>query len=240
MSATTKDPTLHERILSDIEAHIVSGDWPPGHRLPFEVDLAAQYQCSRMTVNKVMTQLAAKGIIERRKKGGSFVTQPHGQAAVLEINDIEAEVLALNLPYRHEVRARARRKARAEDLRRMDVPTGAAILEVRTLHYAGPHPFCIEDRIINVAAVPTVEEADFEAMSPGRWLIWQIPWTSAEHRIHAEAASPQLTTELRINAGTACLVVERRTWLVDQAVTSVRFVYPGEMHSLVAHFSPAR
>lgn len=112
MSATTRDPTLHERILSDIEAHIVSGDWPPGHRLPFEVDLAAQYQCSRMTVNKVMTQLAAKGIIERRKKGGSFVTQPHSQAAVLEINDIEAEVLALNLPYRHEVKVRARRKAR--------------------------------------------------------------------------------------------------------------------------------
>ncbi|MBW8787882.1 MAG: GntR family transcriptional regulator, partial [Rhizobium leguminosarum] len=46
----SRDPTLHQRILSDIEGRIVSGDWPPGHRIPFEVDLATQYDCSRMTV----------------------------------------------------------------------------------------------------------------------------------------------------------------------------------------------
>ncbi|WP_411196868.1 GntR family transcriptional regulator, partial [Rhizobium sp.] len=57
----SKDPTLHQRILSEIEGRIVSGEWPPGHRIPFEVDLATQYDCSRMTVNKVLTQLAKAG-----------------------------------------------------------------------------------------------------------------------------------------------------------------------------------
>jgi GntR family histidine utilization transcriptional repressor len=69
----SKDATLHQSILSEIEGRIVSGEWPPGHRIPFEVDLAQQYGCSRMTVNKVMTQLAKAGLIERRKKSGSFV-----------------------------------------------------------------------------------------------------------------------------------------------------------------------
>ena len=55
---TGKEATLHQRILSDIESRIVSGDWPPGHRIPFELALAEQYDCSRMTVNKVLTQLA--------------------------------------------------------------------------------------------------------------------------------------------------------------------------------------
>jgi hypothetical protein len=41
------DATLHSKILADIEARIVSGEWPPGYRLPFEID-------SRMTMNKVM------------------------------------------------------------------------------------------------------------------------------------------------------------------------------------------
>mgnify|MGYP000689266938 CR=1 FL=1 len=238
--STARDATLHQRILSDIEGRILSGEWPPGYRIPFEVELAAQYQVSRMTVNKVMTQLAKNGVIERRKKGGSFVTQPHSQAAVLEINDIEAEVLALNLPYRCEIRARTARKARAEDIRRMEVPLGAAIIDVRCLHYAGPHPFCLEDRVINVNAVPTVADADFDAISPGRWLIQQIPWNSAEHKIYAQSASQNVASELRIKEGAACLVIERRTWLADQAVTSVRFIYPGESHSLVARFSPAR
>ena len=63
MSATT----LHSRILADIEGRIVSGEWSPGYRLPFEVDLAVQFGCSRMTMNKVLAQLVRSGLVERRK-----------------------------------------------------------------------------------------------------------------------------------------------------------------------------
>ena len=35
-----KKLALHERILRDIEGRILSGEWPPGQPLPFEVDLA--------------------------------------------------------------------------------------------------------------------------------------------------------------------------------------------------------
>ena len=66
--------SLHQRILADISERIVSGDWPPGHRIPFEHELSAEYQCSRMTVNKALSQLAKSGLIERRRRSGSFVT----------------------------------------------------------------------------------------------------------------------------------------------------------------------
>ena len=54
-------------ILGDIEGRIMSGEWAQGFRLPFEADLAAHYDCSRMTVNKVMTQLARNGSVAPRK-----------------------------------------------------------------------------------------------------------------------------------------------------------------------------
>ena len=41
---------LHQRIRTDIEAKILSGDLGPGDRIPFEHELTAQYGCSRMTV----------------------------------------------------------------------------------------------------------------------------------------------------------------------------------------------
>ena len=44
--------SLHSRIVNDIEGRILSGDWAPGQRVPFEMELAAHYGCSRMTVNK--------------------------------------------------------------------------------------------------------------------------------------------------------------------------------------------
>ena len=112
--ATIKEATLHQRILSDIEGQIVSGAWPPGHRIPFEMALAEQYDCSRMTVNKALTQLARAGLIERRKRSGSFVTHPQAQSAVLEIHDIKSEVLSLNLSYSHKLVKLAERRGRAE------------------------------------------------------------------------------------------------------------------------------
>ena len=45
-------------ILSEIQQHVVTGRWPPGHRIPSEIKLAEHYGCSRMTINKVLAQLA--------------------------------------------------------------------------------------------------------------------------------------------------------------------------------------
>lgn len=234
-----RDPTLHQRILSDIEGKIVSGEWPPGHRLPFEVDLAAQYACSRMTVNKVMTQLAKSGLIERRKKSGSFVTQPQAQSAVIEINDMEAEVRSLNLAYSFALKRSETRKATAADVRLLEVSPGTRVLSMTCIHFAGTRQFCVEERLINLANVPEAETADFASLPPGQWLIRQVPWSTAEHRIRAVSASADMASMLGISKGTACLVVERRTWSGLGPITQVRFTYPGDTHALVARFTPA-
>src|ERR1044072_2418244 len=81
-----KGPSLHRRILAELEARIVSGEWPPGYRIPFEHELTTQFGCSRMTVNKALTQMVSAGLIERRRKAGSFVSQPRSEAAILEIH----------------------------------------------------------------------------------------------------------------------------------------------------------
>ena len=50
-------PLLH-RIRADLESEIRSGRFKPGDRIPFEHELMKLYGCSRMTVNKVLTELA--------------------------------------------------------------------------------------------------------------------------------------------------------------------------------------
>src|SRR3712207_5211640 len=80
---------LHQRIRDDIEARIMSGEWPPGYRIPFEHELMAEYGCSRMTVNKVLSTLAANGLITRRRRAGTVVAEPSSQQAVLQIQDFE-------------------------------------------------------------------------------------------------------------------------------------------------------
>mgnify|MGYP003695062823 FL=1 len=86
----SKSATLNQRIRSDLESRILSGEWAPGFRIPYEHELMEQYGCSRMTVNKVLTALAESGMIERRRRAGSFVARqpPHLEQVALEIPEI--------------------------------------------------------------------------------------------------------------------------------------------------------
>ncbi|CUW45335.1 transcriptional regulator, GntR family [Brucella vulpis] len=134
--------SLHQRILDDIESRILSGEWLPGHRIPFEHELTEYYGCSRMTVNKALTQLAKAGLIERKRRSGSFVSFPQSQAAILEIHDIREEVAALGLPYRFELMNRWERLSGPADARRLDIARHTPLVELLCRHYAGKRVFC--------------------------------------------------------------------------------------------------
>lgn len=231
---------MHERILGDIEGHILSGEWPPGRRIPFEHELSAQYSCSRMTVNKALTQLAKAGLIERRRKVGSFVMRPPSRSAVLEIPDIKAEVVALGLAYRFEILSRRRRRGGRADASRLDGIATGPLLDLTCRHWAGNKPFCLETRLINLSSTPEAADEAFDVMAPGPWLLARAPWTTAEHRIRARAADARQAKLLDVAEGTPCLAIERRTWSGDAAITYVELIYPGEAHELVARFSPSQ
>ena len=230
--------SLHQRILADITERIVSGEWPPGHRIPFEHELGTEYQCSRMTVNKAMSQLAKSGLIERRRRSGSFVRQPRSQAAILEIHDIKAEVQALGRPYRYELVSRDVRRVLPSDRQRFDVAAAGGVVELACRHFAGTKPFCLENRLISLAAVPEAAQESFAELAPGPWLLARVPWSAAEHIIRATAATAETAAALAIPEASACLVVERRTWSAEQPVTHVQLTYAGDGHALVAHFTP--
>jgi GntR family histidine utilization transcriptional repressor len=232
--------SLHQRILSDISERILSGVWPPGHRIPFEHELSAEYQCSRMTVNKALSQLAKAGLIERRRRSGSFVRRPQSQAAILEIHDIRVEVEALDLPYRYERMACVKRRATMQDKSLLGLNSTVPMLALECMHFAGKRPFAHETRLISLDAVPEATEEMFLDTAPGPWLIGRVPWNAAEHRISAMAADKHLAAALAIELGAACLVVERRTWSAERPVTHVRFVHPAESHTLVARFTPSQ
>jgi GntR family histidine utilization transcriptional repressor len=190
-----------------------------------------------MTVNKAMSELARTGLIERRRRSGSFVKRPQSQAAVLEIHDIRTEVEALGLPYRYERVSRTARWAAVRD-EGEGFPEGTRLVELVCRHFAGAEPFCLEERTISLAAVPEAADESFEEIAPGPWLLSRVPWNAAEHKIRAMAADEQVAKMLGLARHSPCLVVQRRTWSADQPVTNVRLTYAGETHSLVARFAP--
>jgi GntR family histidine utilization transcriptional repressor len=226
----------YKQIRSDIERRILTGEWPPGHRIPFEHQLMVRYGCSRMTVSKALSELAQADLIERRRRAGTFVRRPSFLSAVLQITDIRAEISALGRGYRYELTKSARRTANAADRSRLGVQRTGKVIAVACRHFADGVPFAIEDRLIDLDAVPEATEANFAVEPPGSWLLHHVPWTEAEHSISAIVADETAAAALDIAVGAPCLVIDRRTWRSVRTLTAVRLLYPGESHTLVARF----
>ena len=228
--------TLYKRIRGDIERHILSGKWPPGHRIPSELELMARYDCSRMTVSKALTELVHSDLIQRRKRAGSFVRQPQALSAVLEITDIRAEITTLGFKYEYHLLLRRKRLASRADRDWLGVKDACDVLALEACHVADGIPFASETRLINLRAVPEAATADFANEPPGTWLLNHVPWSEAEHRISAVGADDRIAKILHSAVGSACLVINRRTWRKGETLTAVRLVYPGQAHQLVARF----
>lgn len=228
---------LHRRIERDIERRIASGEWPPGFRIPTEADLTAEYGCARMTVSRAVSELAARGLVVRRRRAGTMVAHPPvHSSALVAIPDIQAEVQARGLAYSHRLMGRIVRPARADEQEEL----GGRVIELQALHQADGLPFALEHRLISLIATPEAEAADFVAEPPGGWLLARTPWTEAEHRISAVGADRETAAALGLEPGAPCLRLERRTWRDGRGVTRVWQMFPGAAYDLVARFSPRK
>lgn len=227
--------SVEARIRGDIESRIRSGEWAPGMRVPTEHELVEAYRCARATANKALSRLAREGLIERKRRAGSFVARPQIRTAVVGVPDIGALIEARGEPYRWELLSvELQRRAPGG----FPARAGGCWLALSGIHHAGKTPFGWEERWLDLAVAPGAEDADFAANAPGAWLLANVPWTEARHRIGAVGAEPVAAKELGIAAGAPCLQIERWTWRGKEPVTSARQVFPADHYQLVEDFTP--
>ena len=212
----------------------MSGEWGPGHRVPAETELMAHYGCARMSVNKALSALADAGLIERRRRAGSFVCRPRARSLVLDVPDLGAEIAARGQAYGFRLLDREvwhRAPPQAAGL-------AAPVLRLEGLHCADGHPLAHEERWVSIATVPAIAAEDFTTSPPGSWLLHHTPWTEAEHRIGAAGASAPVAAALAVAEGAPCLTVERHTWRGTEGITRVCQHFLAGQYELVARFSP--
>lgn len=231
---------LHEAIRARLEADIRAGILKPGQKLPNETELAAEWGCARMTVSRALNALAEAGMVQRRKRAGTFVARRTVQETVLEIRDVAADVRASGREYAFRRLARREAGASAEDAAALGVAEGAPILLVIGLHLADGQPHALEERLINLDAAPAAARERFEDEPPGAWLLAHVAWTEAEHAITALAADSQTAKRIGIPTGSPLLCLERKTWQTGACVTSARFLYPAGAQRFTARLRQPR
>ncbi|MFB2551765.1 histidine utilization repressor [Ensifer soli] len=231
--------TIHQRIFADIEAKIMSGEWQPGHRIPFEHELEAEYRCSRMTVSKALSALADRGMIVRRRRVGSFVTAPQIDRTVLDIQDIATAASAAGHAYEFRIFGREEGVLTSGEAARLGETAGAPVLRVQCLHVVDGRPHALERRLILLHTVPQARDEAFLQMPPGTWLLEQVAWTEARHVIRAVAADAATAQRLELARGDPCLLLTRQTWQNGRTVTAVEITHPGDRYQFTGVFHPS-
>lgn len=216
------------RVHGELLRRINEREWPPGSAVPNEADLAEEFGCARATVNRAMRELASAGFLDRRRRAGTRVADHPASRIVLDIPIIRLEVEQRNAEWRHTLLEAAIRIPPASVTARLGLKRTARMRHVRSLHFADNHPFLLEDRWINIDAVPAAKTADFAATSSNEWLIRNAPYTAGDIAFSAANADKELAQMLEAAEGAAIFVVDRITWNKDVPITSVRLSYaPG-------------
>ncbi len=221
--------SVHDEVLRRIHTRA----WKPGEMIPHEADLAAEFGCARATVNRALRQIAETGLLDRRRKAGTRVAEQPVAKATLAIPVIRQEVEARGQRYRHQLIDRRIEIPPAATAAGMGTNPSQPLLHLRALHMADARPYAVEDRWVNLMAVPQAKDQDFAETSSNEWLLKHAPYTHGEIAFSAANASPTEAEALDCGAGIAVFVLDRLTWNGALSVTKVRLVF-AEGHAMRA------
>ncbi|BEP62254.1 GntR family transcriptional regulator [Variovorax sp. V213] len=147
---------LHEVVKRQISEAIDLGAWPPGHVLPSEISLANTMGVAVGTVRRALLDLAAEGLLSRRRKTGTVVTGRTAHRGLryffkyfrLHRRDgslvhSEARVLAV-----------VREKANSVVQEKLGLDAGADVIRLERLRLVNAQPVMLDTFILAAERVP--------------------------------------------------------------------------------------
>jgi GntR family histidine utilization transcriptional repressor len=216
-----------EAIRADVLRRIQAREWGPGAAIPTEEALCREFGCARATVGRALRDLAATGVLERRRKAGTRVALQPVRRVTLEIPVIRQEVEGRGQTYAYRLLADVMEQPPLPVLLRLRLPAGVALRHLTCLHSAGGQPFVYEDRWLNPAVLGG-QQPDFAAHGANEWLVANMPYDAGDIAFSAAGAGADDAAAFGIDPGTPLFIVERTTWTADTAITCVRLAYmPG-------------
>ena len=213
-------------IRESIRRRITCGEWLPGGIIPREADIAAEYGCARSTVNRALRGLVEDGLIERKRRTGTRVTELPARRASFKLSLIRQEIESMGNEYSYKILLRENVPGPKCITKRLRLNVNVLLMHLQTVHFSAGQPHVFEDRWVNLDAVPEILEVPFDKINANEWLIREVPYTSGDVIFGAQKATELEAKALDIMVGDALFTVDRATWLDNIYITAVKLFYP--------------
>ena len=238
MSANAAALAPYGRVKQYLLDALARGRWAPGELMPSEADLVSQFGVSRMTVNRALRELQSEGLVDRVQGVGTFAAPLHRVSSTLTIRDLHAEIVERGHRHHAEVHLARSEPAPSALAHQLGLATGAPVYHSLIVHFEEGVPLQCEDRYVNPACAPGYLGVDFTQTTPTHYLFEVTALWRAQYSIEAALPTAQEAALLRVAQSDPCLVVVRRTFTTDAAITIARLVHPGARYALHGEFAP--
>ncbi|MFT6558607.1 histidine utilization repressor [Sneathiella sp.] len=236
------DPSepLYKQIKRLIVSRIDSGQWKPGDKIPTEHRLVKELDASRMTVNRALRELTQENILVRRQGSGTFVSPARLETGLLEIRNIAEDIVNRGNEHSCKVLVLEEVSLQEEMAALMGCPITSENYHSVCLHLENGTPVQLEDRYVNKALVPDFLNQDFSRQTTGGYLLSNIAYTHAEHKISAAIATNDQHSSLELSENEPVLVLQRRTYCSNGVITVVNLYHPSSRFEFAGTFIPDR
>lgn len=223
---------LYRRLAQAVRAAVGQGLIGVEEALPSERDLAQILGLSRVTVRNAVRALVAEGLLVQRHGAGTFVAGRVEQP-LSRLTGFTEDMRARG--WEPDVRWLARMLGRAvpEEALALGLSPGATVARLHRIRLADGKPMCLEQ-----ASLPADVLPDPGAVTQSLYALLDargLRPVRALQRLRAELFDPEPARLLAVPAGSACLYIERRSYLADgRPVEFVRSYYRGDAYDFVA------
>ena len=228
----------YSQVKQYLKGELARGRWSPGELMPSETELVAQFGVSRMTINRALRELQTEGLVERVQGVGTFAARLHRVSSTLTIRDLHEEIGARGHRHHAEVHLRRAERAPAALAAQLGLAPGTRVFHTLIVHHENGVPLQCEDRYVNPACAPGYLSVDFTQTTPTHYLFEVTALWRAQFSIEAALPTAEEAALLGLAARDPCLVVVRRTFTRDAAITIARLVQPGARYTLHGEFAP--
>lgn len=238
MSSPSSRLAPYAQVKQYLKQRLASGDWPPGQLMPSEAELVTQFGVSRMTVNRALRELQAEGLVDRVQGVGTFAAALHKVSSTLTLRDLHEEIAERG--HRHGAQVVTQEQVAAPEAlaAQLGVAPGSPVFHTLIVHRENGVPLQCEDRYVNPACAPGYLAQDFSRTTPTHYLFQATALWRAQYAIEAGRATAEEARLLAIAADEPCLIIVRRTFSTEAAITIARLVHPGSRYGIEGQFTP--
>jgi GntR family histidine utilization transcriptional repressor len=227
---------LYQKAKNYIKDSISEGVWKPGDQITSEADLVNRLGMSRMTIHRALRELTSEGLLQRIQGVGTFVAHQRPPSGFLQIKSIAQEINENGGRHRCKVLFLRQERAPEEIRAVMSLPDEAPVFHSLLIHYDRDIPIQLADRFVNPTVAPGYLKQDFSKITPGDYLLKNVPLTEVEHIIEAILTTEEIGLHLNISKHEPCLLMRRITWMHTVVATHSRLIYPGSRYRIGGRF----